>query len=92
MRYFKLASKEGENRIMKKYLLLVACAFFWMAHSATAIEIAWMQVQHREYAGDRSLICFGLPFWVKNAHHHPNIEVRGRRKQAVYFFFSCSIN
>ena len=62
MRYFQLASKEGENRIMKKYLLLVVCAFFWMAHSATAVEIAWMQVQHREYAGDRSFnrLGFGL--------------------------------
>jgi hypothetical protein len=47
---------------MKKYLLLAVCVFFWMAGSAAAVEIAWMQVQHREYAGGQAFnrLGFGL--------------------------------
>ena len=47
---------------MKKYLLLVICVFFWMPGSAAAVEVAWMQVQHREYAGGEAFnrVGFGL--------------------------------
>ncbi len=47
---------------MKKTLLLIVCVFFWLVGNAAAVEIAWMQVQHRAYAGGQAFnrLGFGL--------------------------------
>lgn len=47
---------------MKKILILVCGILFFIAGNVSAVEIAWMQVQHRQYAGGRSFnrLGFGL--------------------------------
>jgi hypothetical protein len=47
---------------MKKLLLILFCIFFFSIGNVFAVEIAWMQVQHREYGSGKSLnqLSFGL--------------------------------
>ena len=47
---------------MKKLLFFAFCIFFFIVTNASAVEIAWIQVQHREYGNGRSLnrLGFGL--------------------------------
>ena len=47
---------------MKKIPFLAFCIFFFVAANAFAVEIAWIQVQHREYGNGNSLnrLGFGL--------------------------------
>lgn len=47
---------------MKKLLFLVLCVFFSAMESAFAVDIVWMQVQHREYGNGKTFnqLGFGL--------------------------------
>ena len=47
---------------MKKLLLFLFCILFFSATNALAVEIAWMHVQHRQYASGKSFdrLGFGL--------------------------------
>ncbi len=47
---------------MKKLLFLILSVFFSVTQSAYAVDIVWMQVQHREYANGKTLnqLGFGL--------------------------------
>jgi hypothetical protein len=47
---------------MGKIIFIVLCISFYVTGNAVAVEIAWMQVQHREYGSGKSLnrLGFGL--------------------------------
>ncbi len=47
---------------MKKFLLFLFCIFFIAMGNAWAVDIAWMQVQHRKYGNSESFnrLSFGL--------------------------------
>jgi hypothetical protein len=53
---------EGGNQKIKKIAFFILSIFFLVVSNAFAFEIAWMQVQHREYGNGRSLnrLGFGL--------------------------------
>jgi hypothetical protein len=74
---------------MKKLPFFVFCIFFFIVGNAFAVEIAWMQVQHREYAMRKGLnrLGFGLiddrGEYLKNAKNITEVKLYNPDKKEV---------
>ena len=74
---------------MRKLLFVVFCIFFFSIGSAFAVEIVWMQVQHREYGNGNNFnrLGFGLidgnGYYLTDAGYVAEIKLYNPEKKEV---------